>query len=366
MDFTDDQMVLISLSDRVVVIDMHAATTVLDIKLPTLDEPYLNSTTLSEAVNIYENDEVKNNSSSSDKKDYKKYLFLVNSLHHIYLVSAHENITFERSSSVGYLTVEILHKKRALCVIAEQKGNSVECWNVVRNQLFDRIDFPKSTIKNVLCVPTYSMIVTVLQDGTMHFHPVTDWTKSLFVHRGSIYAGLHLDLVVVDGDMLITTFDATIPIDFAVIGLKQFHDSEQILSDNQVLKTLIAFDPPIGPKPIKSIILPDKESMNKLDKQSNFPLFISKTNDCLFVVHKCKEKDISYVRINGRFDFVSTHAKNPHTIYTARGGIIELHKWTCCESEDDDKGNSHKYQLYISIDISASPVTSIKASSENG
>ncbi len=367
MDFTDDQRVLISLSDRIVVINMNTVKTVLDINLPTLDEPYLNSTTLPEAFNIYGNDEVKTKSSSTDKNDnYKKYLFLVNSLHHIYLVSAHENIKFERSSTVGYLTVEILHKKHALCVIAELNGNYVECWNVVRNQLFDRIDFSKSRIKNVLCVPTYSMTVTVLLDGTMHFHSITDWTKSSFVHRGSIQAGSHLDLVAADEEMLIITFDATITIDFAFIGLKQFHDSEQLLSDNQILKTLIVFDPPIGPKPIKSIILPDKEAHEGYDSHSNLPLFIAKTNDCLFVVHNCNKKNISYVRINGRFDFVSTHAKNPHTIYAARGGIIELHKWKCCENEKDDNKNYHKYQLYISIDISASSVTSIKASSESG
>jgi hypothetical protein len=370
MDFTDDQMTLISLSDRIIVIDMHETKTLLDLNLPTLNEPYLNSTTLPEVLYTYENDEVKNESSSSDTNDqYKNYLFLVNSLHHIYLVSAHENIKFERSSNVGYLTVEILHKKRALCVIAELNGNYVECWNVVTNRLVDRINFPKSTIKNVLCVETYSMIVIVLQDGTIHFYSITDWKKSLFVHRGTVHAGPHLDLVVLDEEMLITTFDATIAIDFAVIGLKQFYDSEQILSDNQVPKTLIVFDPPIGPKPIKSIILPDKEGMNKSEKHSNFPLFMSKTNDRLFVVHNCNKKDISYVCINGRFDVVSTHAKNPHVVYTARGGIIQPHKWTCCESkddDDDDKKNNHKYQLYISIDISGSPITSIKASAENG
>ncbi|CAF2768723.1 unnamed protein product [Rotaria sp. Silwood2] len=364
-DFTDDQMVAISLSDRIVVIDMHAASTVLDINMPTLDEPYLNSTTLPETYTFDGKNEVKSDWSSNDNNDqYKRYLFLVNSLHHIYLVSAHENIKFERSSKVGYLTVEILDKKRALCIITELNGNNVECWDVVRNRLFDRINFPKSTIKNVLCVQIYSMIIIVLQDGVIHFYSITDWTKSSFVHRGSIQAGLHLDLVVVDEDMLICTFDATIPIDFAVIGLKQFHNTEQILSDNQVLKTLIAFDPPIGPKPIKSIILPDKETMKNHDSQSNFPLFMSKTNDGLFVVHKCNQKDISYVHINGRFDIVSMHAKNPRTVYTARGGIIELHKWACIESEDTNK-NNHKYQLYVSIDISSSPVTSIKASAEN-
>ncbi|CAF4640102.1 unnamed protein product [Rotaria socialis] len=366
MDFTDDQMVLISLSDRIVVIDMQATKTVLDINLPTLDEPYLNSTTLPDIYQFYDSDEVEKDTSSNDKNDeYKKYLFLVNSLHHIYLVSAQENIKFERSSSVGYATAEVLHRKRALCIIAEINGNYIECWDVARNRLFDRIDFPMSKIRNVLCIKTYSMIVTVLQDGIIHIHSVMDWKKSSFVYRGSIQGGPHLGLVVADGEMLIITFDATVPIDFAIVDLKQFHSSEQVLSDSHVLKTLMAFDPPIGPKPIKSIILPDKEAQSKIDSHANFPLFICKTNDCLFVVHKCNQKYISYVRINGRFDIVSTHAKNPHTIYTSRGGTIELHKWACGDIDDDSKKNNHKYQLYVSIDISASPVTSIKASAEN-
>ncbi|CAM4823526.1 unnamed protein product [Rotaria magnacalcarata] len=366
MDFTDDQMVLISLSDRIVVIDMQATKTVLDINLPTLDEPYLNSSTLPDIYQFYGSDEAENDTSSNDNNnEYKKYHFLVNSLHHIYLVSAQENIKFERSSSVGYATVEILHRKRALCIIAEINGNYIECWDVARNRLFDRIDFPMSKIRNVLCLKTYSMIVTVLQDGIIHIHSVVDWKKSSFVYRGSIQGGPHLGLVVADGEMLIITFDATVSSDFAVVDLKQFLSSEQVLSDSHVLKTLIAFDPPIGPKPIKSIILPDKEAQSKIDSHANFPLFICKTNDCLFVVHKCKQECISYVRINGRFDIVSTHAKNPHTIYTTRGGTIELHKWACGDIDDDSKKNNHKCQFYVSIDISASPVTSIKASAEN-
>ncbi|CAF3372692.1 unnamed protein product [Rotaria sp. Silwood1] len=368
-DFTEDQRVAISLSDRIVVIDMNAASTVLDINLPTLDEPYLNSTTLPEAYNFNENDQTKNGSSSTDDNDqFKKYLFLVNSLHHIYLVSAHENIKFERSSQVGYLNVEVFHKKRGLFVMAEINGNCVECWDVVKNRLFDRINFPSSKIKKVLCVNIYSMIVTVLQDGTIHFHSITDWTKSSLVHRGTIQAGIHLDLVTVDERILIVTFDTTIPIDFAIIDLKQFNKNEQIICDNQIPKTLFAFDPPIGPKPIKSIILPHKESMSG-KKKSNFPLFIAKTTTDAYIIHKCISKDLSYVCINGRFDVVSMHASNPNTIYTARGGILEVYKWACIEGEDDKEGNHkifHKYQLYVSIDISSSPVTTITASSENG
>ncbi|CAF3919171.1 unnamed protein product, partial [Adineta steineri] len=302
MDFTDDQMILISLSDRIIVTDMQATKVVLDINLPTLDEPYLNSTTFSEGFISDRNNGITNNvTSGNTNDDFQQYHFLVNSLHHIYFLSAHENIKFERSSKAGYLTVEILHKTRALCVIAERKGNSVECWNLAKNQLYDRIDFPKSIVKNVLCVPMKGMILTVLQDGTIHIHSIIDWMKSSFVHRGSINGGSHLDLVVVDGAMLITTFDASVPIDFAVIGLQQFQDSEQTLSDNQVLKTLVTFDPPIAPKPIISIILSDKEATSKATKNE----------------------------------------------------------------DNDEKKDTHTCQLYVSIDISASTVTSIKASSEH-
>lgn len=303
MDFTDDQMILISLSDRIIVTDMQQTKIVVDINLPTLNEPYLNSTTLPEISYTFDNEKNENSSSSDDASDKcKKFHFLVNSLHHIYLVSAHESIKFERSSTIGYSIVKILDKKRAVCIIAEFNGNSVECWDIVRNRLIDRIDFPKSIVKDVFCIQSYSMIVTVLEDGTIHFHSMTDWTKSLFVHRGTIYAGPHLHLVVVDNEMLIATFDVNVSTDFVIINLKQFHDSEQILSDDQVIKTLITFDPSIRPKPIKNIILPDKETMNKTENIENFPLFICQTNTSIFVVHKCDKTNISYIRIDGQFD----------------------------------------------------------------
>ncbi|CAF4915744.1 unnamed protein product [Rotaria sp. Silwood1] len=364
-DFTEDQMKAITLSDRIIVIDMGEVRTVLDINLPNLNEPYLNSTTLPETYTFDGKNEIKDaRSSNSSNDEFKRYLFLVNSLHHIYLVSANENIKFEHSSKVGYLTVEMLDKRRALCVVAERNTNYVECWDVVRKRLFDRFEFSKVKVKYVLCAQVYSMIIIVLQDGIIQFYSITDWTKSSFVHRGLIHAGIHLELVAVTGGMLIHTFNANIPIDFALISLKQFHKTEQILSDKQVFKTLVAFDPPMGPKPIKSIILPDTESMSFDDIQSNFPFFMTKTRDAIFIVHKCNNKDISYIRINGRFDVVSMHAKNSHTLYTARGGIVELHKWACIESKDCNSRN-HKYQLYVSIDISSSPITSIKAKAGN-
>lgn len=366
MDFTDDQMILISLSNRIVVTDMQSTATAVDINLPTLNEPYLNSTTLPEASQFLIDDKNANQSSSGDKNDeIKKYLFLVNSLHHIYLVSAYENIKFECTSKVGYLTVEMLHKKRALCVMAEIDGNYVECWDVLRNRLFQRIDFPKSIVRNVICCQIFSMIITVLQDGTIHIHSVIDWKNPSLAHRCSIQAGPHLDLIAVNEAMLIMTFGSAIPIDFALIYLKQIHNSKEFVSDSQVVKFLIAFDSLIVPKPIKRIILPDKEGKEG-SAERNFPLFMAATDDSVYVIHNCKEREISYVRINGRFDVVSTHAKNPNVIYTARGGMIELHKWACIANDDDNQKITHKYQLYLSIDISASPVTFIKPSAANG
>ena len=364
IDFTDDEDILISLSNRIVVVNMADVKTVLDINLPTLDEPYLNSTTLTELSN----DKIINKTFSDDTKDqYKKYFFLVNSLHHIYFISAHENITFERSSDVGYLTVEVIDKKRALCLIAEKNGNSIECWNLIKNELFHRIDYPNLTVKNVFYHETLSMIIIVLQDATIHVHSINDWNKSLFIYQGSINGGEHLYAVYMDEDMLILTFDSTIPIDFTFIPLEQFHSSDRILTDNEIVKILIAFDPPIESKPIKSLIPFNKTTMSKNDTQLKFPLFIVKTNDSLYVIHKCKEKDISYIRIHGQFDYVTAHMKYPTAIHTARGGTLKLYKWSCPDNDGDQKKqHNHKYHLYFTLDINASMVTSIIAPARTG
>ncbi|CAF2595242.1 unnamed protein product [Rotaria sp. Silwood2] len=267
-DFTEDQTKAITLSDRIIIIDMGEVRTVLDINLPSLDEPYLNSTTLPDTYTFDGKNEIKDARSSNDRNDeFKRHLFLVNSLHHFYLVLVNENIKFEHSSKVDYLTVEMLDNKRLLCVVAERNTNYVEYWNVVRNRLFDRLDFPKAKVKYVLCAQVYSMIIVVLQDGIIQFYSITDWTKSPFVHRSSIHAEIHLQLVAITGGVLIHTLNANIPIDFALIGLKQFHKTEQILSDKQVLKTLVAFDPPMGPKPIKNIILPDTDELTSWSYQ---------------------------------------------------------------------------------------------------
>jgi hypothetical protein len=208
------------------------------------------------------------------------------------------------------------------------------------------------------------MISVVLYDGTILFYTLND---SKFIHRGTINGGKHLDLVIADKDKLICTFDATIPIDFVHIDLKPLSETEHVLSDKDIVKTLIAFNPPITPKPIQRIILPDdKEESND---QSIKIFFIALTKECLCVVHTCKKKDMSYVRIPGQFDVVSTHISRPHYIFTARGGIVDLYKWECIEGEDDKNGKCdiyHRYQLFVTIDISSSPVLAIRPAKDSG
>ena len=151
------------------------------------------------------------------------------------------------------------------------------------------------------------MISIILYDGTILFYTLND---SKFIHRGTINGGKHLDLVIADKDKLICTFDSTIPIDFAHIDLNPLSETEQVLSDKDIIKTLIAFNPPITPKPIQRIILPDGKE-DSTDKSMKI-FFIALTKECLYIVHTCMKKDISYVRIPGQFDVVSTHVNHPN------------------------------------------------------
>ncbi|UJR18077.1 hypothetical protein I4U23_004977 [Adineta vaga] len=362
-DFTDDQINAITLSNRIVVLNMQSIETVLDIKLPIIDESYSNATTLTKTYYLDQNNEIfEHSSTNNEEAQYKSYLFLVNSLHHIYFISAHETIKFQRSSQLGFLIVEILDKKRSLCIIAEINGNTIDCWNLVQNRLFTKVHFPNSVIKQVLCVPMYSMIVTVLNDGTIHIHSIIDWKIESFVHRGTIHGGNHLHLVTHNDGILICTFDETISIDLSIISLKQFHQDEKILSDDEIIKTLICFNPPIESKPFKRIILPDKEIMdNKSGTTESILFFIIETNDSIYIIHKCNHSHISYVRIPGQFDIISSHIASRHMIYTSRGGIVDLYQWKCVSNDQMD----HQYGLYVSIDISSSSITAIKSASTN-
>ena len=87
------------------------------------------------------------------------------------------------------------------------------------------------------------------------------------------------------------------------------------------------------------------------------------TTNSLYVIHECEENNLSYARIDGHFDIVSIDENNRNTVYTARGGIIDIFLWTCKNVQDirNEKCHYlHTYELYASIDISSSSVTRIK------
>jgi hypothetical protein len=307
-----------------------------------------------------------NDSGDETNDKFKQYAFCVNSLHHVYLVSAHGDIKFQRTSEKGYLTTEIINRRYGLCILVEKNSNFVECWNLGQNKLFSKIDLSTNiSIKNVLCSQLKSLLITIiLVDGTILFYTLNE---STFIHRGTINAGKHLDLVIVDKDKLICTFDSTNPIDFAHIDLNLLTETQQILSDKEIIKTLIAFDPPINPKPIERIVLPDEKQHTSDESMKIF--FMALTKECVCIVHICMKKNISYVRIPGQYDVVSTHTNRPRFIFTARGGIINMFKWQCIEGEDDthDKCDIyHECQLFVCIDISSSPVLTIKPSGDSG
>ncbi|CAF3724767.1 unnamed protein product [Rotaria socialis] len=370
LDFTNNQMAAISLSNKIILINMQTGNTALDIKLPKLTEPYLNSTTLPKMIvrhsknkNTVDDDndsDDSDNSSIDGEEHFKQYVFFVNSFHNIYLVSSQGDIKFHRTSIKGYSVCEIISNRRGLCILVEPNSNSVECWSVGENKLFSKIDLSSTaSIKTVVYSKLSSILLSiVLHDGTILFYMLKN---SIFIHRGTINAGKRLDKVTADKDKLICTFDSTVPIDFVYIDLNCINQTEDFLSEKEIIKTSITFDPPIGPKPIEQIILPDdKENSNELLMKIFFMIL---TKECLYVVHACMIKEVSYIRIPGQCDVVSIHAKNRNLIYTSRGGIVNMYKWKCTEGEDDANGNchlNHEYQLLVSIDISSSPVLTIK------
>ncbi|CAF4750594.1 unnamed protein product [Rotaria sp. Silwood1] len=270
LDFTNNQMAVISLSNKIIVFNMGTFNTAVDIKLPKLNEPYLNSTTLPKMIirhtkeNNTDNDSDDSDNSSdsdNDEEKFKQYVFFVNSFHHVYLLSSHGDIKFHRTSIKGYSTVEIINNKRGLCILVEQNSNTVECWSLGENKLFSKIDLSlTSSIKTVLHSKLSSSLISiVLYDGTILFYTLND---STFIHRATINGGQHLDLVIADKDKLICTFDSTISIDFAHIDLNSIIETEKVLFDKEIIKTLIAFNPPISPKPIERIVLHDDKEID--------------------------------------------------------------------------------------------------------
>ncbi|CAF0986663.1 unnamed protein product [Adineta steineri] len=340
LDLTDDQTAAISLSNRIVVIDMTTGRTALDVKLPELNESYLNSTTL---PNIFYSNETKY--TNIPNKNYQQFHFLVTSLHHMYFVSADDKIKFEKISNIGFMTVEILDLKHALCIITELDVAQLDSFS--------------SQIKYVFCIRSYKMIVVVCQDGMTNFYSIIDLHQTSFTHRGSTQIDQHVNLIAVDESNLIYTYEGSAPTDFIYINLKCIHESKNILSATEIIKKAITFDRPIETKTIKKIILANKTRLNINSTESlHSPLFIAMTTNCLYVIHQCEDHNFSYARIDGYFDIVAMHENSQNTIYTARGGIIDIFVWKCIKTDEDTC--SHTYELYASIDISSSPVTGIK------
>ncbi|CAF4100054.1 unnamed protein product [Rotaria sordida] len=377
LNLISNESAAISLSNKIIVIDMGSGDTVIDIKLPQLNEPYLNSTTLPNMIIHHTNQDMKididdddddndlHDTDDEDKEKFKHYTFFVNSFHHIYLVSSHGDIKFHQTSIKGYLIAEIINRKYGLCILVEQNSNSIQCWNLEQNKLFTKIDLSiKVSIKKVSCSKLNSLIISIiLDDGFIHFYT---FNNSTFIHRGIINAGKYLDQVIINKDKLICTFNSTIPIDFAYIDLNSLNQTQQIfLSDKDIVKVLIAFNPPIIPKPIERILLPDGKV--KTNDESMKMFFIILTKEYLYIVHTCMKKDISYVRIPGQYDVVTIRAKSPYYIFTAKGGVVNIFKWECIEGEDDRHNRCniyHKYQLFVSIEISSSPVLTIRTLSK--
>ena len=373
LDFSSNQDAAISLSNKIIVINMRNADTALEIKLPVLSEPYLNSTTIQKMSN--RDEDVNEESSDSDNdvaestlnEQFKKYVFLVNSQHHVYLISSQGDVRFHRTSSTGFDIVQVIDRRRALCLLVERDSSSIECWNVGQDKLYAKLDFiSQSSIKTVLwtSVDQCLLIAVVLHDGTLLFYMVKNGE---FRHRGTINAGKHLDLVVLYKHQCICSFDASCDIDLAHIDLRLLTQTEDVYTDDRLIKTLIAFDPPIGPKPIERLILPESEKNSEAHSDSLAKIFfVATTKEAMYIVHVCSRKNLSYVRIPGHPDLICIHVDRPLDLYTIQGGIVNLYKWKCLSKTNVQDGHCHGYRLFVSIDISSSAVLAIRVANESG
>ena len=295
LDFTDNQDAAISLSNKIIVINMRNADTALEIKLPVLTEPYLNSTTIQKlSIREESSDSDHSDTDSNLNEQFKKYVFFVNCEHHVYLISSQGDVRFHRTSSTGFDIVHVIDRRRGLCLLVERDSSSIECWNVGQDKLYAKLDLiSPSSIKTVLwtSVDQSSLIAVVLHDGTLLFYVVKDGE---FRHRGTIHAGKHLDLVVLHQHQCICSFDASCDIDLAHIDLRLLTQTEDVYTDDRLIKTLIAFDPPIGPKPIERLILPER---SKSSSDSHNPsvkiFFVATTKEAMYIVHVCATKNLS-------------------------------------------------------------------------
>jgi hypothetical protein len=374
LQFTNSQSTIISLSNKIIVINLRNGNVALDIKLPELNESYLQVRTLFDMSSGSQRDDetddydslvdLEYNDSFKDD-DFQRYNFLVNSIHHIYLVSSHNEIKFHRSSTKGYLIVEMMNYQHRLCLLVEHESSTIDLWNIERNQLQFQIDLSSaSSIRQVLSSKfnCLTMIIVVLHDGTMLFYTIN--LKS-YSHRATIHAGQHLHRVSIDRSQCICTFDSSIAIDLAYIDLYSLCQTSETLTDKDIVKTLVSFDPPISPKPIERIIFPDRDhnQSDNNDRSMKF-FFIAVTKQASYIVHICQRSHLSYVRIPGYFDIIMAAFQQPRYIFTSQCGRLEIYRWQCIATTNET--HAHRYVLSISLDISSSPILSIKPKQDAG
>mgnify|MGYP002384856877 FL=1 len=368
LDLTKSQNIAISLSDKIIITNMQTVETATDIKLPKINEPYLNCTTLPRMLSYFikKDDESSSDDESEAEKAYQHYAFLVNSLHHVYLVTGQEDIRLHRTSEKGFLTAEVIDKLTGLSVFVENNSKTIEFWNLGQNKLHSKIDVNVNAyVKRILLAEiSPTILIAILTDGTMLFYVFTTGT---FIHRGTFNAGKHLGLVVADFNQLICTFDSTTPVDFVHIDLNPFCTTEKVLLDNDIVKTVIAFDPPITPKPIQQIVFPDGKVTLQSKKMKIF--FLATTKEALYVVHVCCKQNISYVCIPGRYDVLSLHYAHLDFILATQRGILNAFQWKCLDGEDNNHDQctvSHKHRLFVSFDISSSSILTLRPSPDSG
>ena len=362
IDYIEEQQITISLSNRIVVFDMGELKIYLNIGLPSIEEPYLNSTTIADISG--------DKSNGDDAGRFKKFSFLVNSEHHVYFVSAQGKVSFERTSKKGFAIVDMFDMNRGLCIIAENGGHTIDCWDLRNNCLFDQIKFPTSSapIQSIQCIRYCHMIITKLADGSLHCHSMKDSNTPKLIHCAALKGSIHLDFMIVIGQLLICTLNLNGTINLVFIDHQSLSRGEQLLGDQDVLKAMITFDPPIHSESLERIILPNDISTESTPKPFSDFVFILKTNSSLYWIHACRNRTISYVVIQGQYDIVHLHPVNKKYIYATRGGIIDIYKVGCFGSEAENDTEKfrcfHKYQLFVSIDTASSGVNSINPKDE--
>jgi hypothetical protein len=91
----------------------------------------------------------------------------------------------------------------------------------------------------------------------------------------------------------------------------------------------------------------------------------SRRSLCLFMIlTHTPSQPLSYFRIPGHPDLISVHMGLPLNVYTSQGGSVNMYNWKCLDEMNAQGQHGHAYQLFLSIDISSSPVLAIRTLNE--